>query len=146
MFASPGSEYLRLIGEVAYAVSSMEWMIIGDLHRLATSLEASKLAGKTTGAIARELTKASASEGNAKVSDYLRVSADCLSDAASIRNSVLHARPATTPNGEQRLYRWTTDQPHGSQGYFIDDDWFTASLEKLSVLKTMMNDARPPFG
>ncbi|MDP9890570.1 hypothetical protein [Pseudarthrobacter enclensis] len=38
LVALPEQTYLARIGEVAYTVSSIEWTILGDLHRLADRL------------------------------------------------------------------------------------------------------------
>lgn len=51
--ALPEDDYLVLVGQVAYMVSSLEWTILGDLPGLAqylpTGLNTAALAGKTTG-------------------------------------------------------------------------------------------------
>jgi len=48
-------EYLARIGEIAYTVSSMEWTLLGDLHRRAEDLPATltldELEPQTTGTI-----------------------------------------------------------------------------------------------
>lgn len=43
--ALPEDTYLARIGEVAYAVSSMEWTLLGDLHRLADPVARKSHAG-----------------------------------------------------------------------------------------------------
>lgn len=74
--ALPEDDYLTLIGQVAYMVSSLEWTILGDLPGLAQylppDLTASVLAGKSTGQIARTLSKAVGAIGDDDVRAYRR--------------------------------------------------------------------------
>lgn len=144
-FASPGDDYLRRIGELAYAVSSLEWTLLGDLHRLSATLPAtltvSELAGATTGRIARQLRQGAALATAPEVATYLIAGGDALAEVAELRNAVLHARP-TTIDGEQRLYRWRS-QP--AEAYAISDDWFDDALARVAKLARQVNAARPSF-
>ena len=60
--ALPEDDYLVLVGQVAYMVSSLEWTILGDLPGLAQylppDLNTAALAGKTTGMIGHALASA----------------------------------------------------------------------------------------
>lgn len=113
MIAFPEHEYLTEIGKLAYAVSYLEWSVLGDLPHIKTLLGGKallvKLAGRTTGQIANELTRAAAAVTDARTHEWLVAGAKHLAAVADLRNSVLHARPATI-NGKQRLYRWAPDR------------------------------------
>jgi len=67
--ALPEPEYLQAIGRFAYAVSSLEWSILGDLPHidgLPAELTVETLAPKSTGGIGHALlSRASAVEDDA---------------------------------------------------------------------------------
>lgn|GEM_PF-6524326 len=111
--ALPEPEYLARIGEIAYTVSSMEWTLLDDLHRLAAYLPApltlKELEPQTTGAIGACASKAAAmGMAPGPVREFIAVCGTALTEAAKIRNDVLHARPATHPEQDQRLSRTCT--------------------------------------
>lgn len=145
--ALPEPGYLARIGEIAYTISSMEWMILGDLHRLETdlpdSLSLHQLEPQVTSGIAAKIKAATTGMAGGPTKDYLVAVYRALFAAAEIRNNVLHARPATHPSGSQRLTRAETlnTQTTGVR-FWIDDDWFDAAIVKLNDLLTIMNDRR----
>lgn len=145
--ALPEDDYLTLIGQVAYMVSSLEWMILGDLPGLAQylpdDLTASALAGKSTGQIARTLTKAAGEVSDDDVLTYVEEAGRLLGEAAKLRNDVLHARPATI--GEvQRLYRWKPEDLRGpGRAFVIDTAWLNRTIDQLSKASTALNKVRP---
>ncbi len=144
IFASPGDRYLTFIGGIAYAVSYMEWTVIGDLSRIHASITLEDLVDRTTGHIGKALVKASVSESNPAVQDFLKVSGQCLNEASTLRNSVLHARPATI-EGEQRLTRRTYNRGAENEDMTIDFEWLEATTDRLAELTREMSNARLPF-
>ncbi|WP_144833016.1 hypothetical protein [Microbacterium sp. BH-3-3-3] len=145
-FASPGDDYLRRIGELAYAVSSLEWTVLGDLYRLRAcvpdSLTAGHLAGQTTGTIASRLLDASKRISEAEVAAFIRAGGEALSEAATLRNAVLHARPATIDD-EQRLYRWRLGSK--PEAFAISDEWLDNTLLTIAKLSHSVDAARLSF-
>lgn len=139
--ALPGDDYLLLIGQVAYMVSSLEWTILGDLPGLAqyvpTDLTTSALAGKSTGQIAGALSKVVDQISDDDVRAYIQLAGQLLGEAATMRNDLLHARPATI-DGEQRLYRWKP-----GRAFPIDTVWLESVIDKLSKASTALDRARP---
>lgn len=133
LIALPDDEYLRLIGSAAYKVGYLEWIPLGDLTRLAEhlpkGLTVAALAGKTTGQIASALTKASPSIADEPTRRYLAVAGELLAKASAARNDLLHARPATTDEG-QRLDRWKADDHRGPH---VAKVITTAWLEELNT-------------
>ncbi len=115
--ALPEDDYLVLIGQVAYMVSSLGWTILGDLPGLARYLPADLntpvLAGKTTGQIGGALGKAVDKIGDDDVRAYVELAGQLLCEASELRNDLLHARPATV-GGSQRLYRWKMAEQAGA--------------------------------
>lgn len=144
-FATPGDAYLQRIGELAYGVSSLEWTLLGDLHRLSahlpTDLTVANLAGRTTGGIAQRLRAAVPSVAHGATALYLSTGADALAEVSEIRNAVLHARPATI-DGQQRLYRWRS---RPSEAYAITDEWLDENLRRIAELSRAVRAVRPPL-
>ena len=145
--ALPEDEYLVLIGQVAYMVSSLEWTILGDLPGLAqylpTDLTTSALAGKSTGQIAGALSKAAGEISDDVVRAYIELVGRVLGEAAEMRNDMLHARPATIGE-DQRLYRWKpTDWRGAGRAFVIDTAWLNSTIDKLSAASAALGNIRP---
>ena len=148
--ALPEQTYLARIGEVAYTVSSMEWTILGDLHRLADRLPddlvLDRLEPMMTSGIAGAVRAAAKAAGDGPIKDYLTEVYRALYVAAGIRSDVLHARPATHPDEGQRLNRAETrnSRTTGTR-FWIDDDWFDSAISSLNQKLTAVSLVRPPF-
>jgi hypothetical protein len=143
----PEDDYLLLIGQLAYMVTALEGLIIFDLPGMAdhlpASLTAGSLSGLTTGQIARALTNAAGRIEDADVRRYVELAGQHLADASSVRNDLLHARPATI-DGKTRLYRWRqSDQCNRHPAFPITDDWLRENIDRLSEASNALNAARP---
>ena len=149
--ALPEPEYLSRIGEVAYTVSSMEWTLLGDLRelsaRLPDTLTPDILEPKTTGAIGRIAKNAAQNMEPGPVRDFIATCGHTLTEAAELRNTLLHARPATHPEQDQRLNRAGTRREgrkfilDGTR-FWITDEWLDEQITRLNELLDDMNDAR----
>lgn len=129
----PGDEYLRSVGEVAYLVASLEWLVLGELSgrlaaRVPPTLDLVALAGATTGRIVTTIRKALPSVTDAAVVAFLAKSADELEAASKLRNALLHARPATIED-KQRLYRWS---PNHGETFPISDSWLDGAIDSIA--------------
>lgn len=148
--ALPEDAYLARIGEIAYTASSMEWTLLGDLHRLADrlpeGLTLASLEPLTTGQIATRVRRAAEGLENGQVKDYLSAVAEALRLAARLRNDVLHARPATHPEQDQRLTRAEVAgrQTTGAR-FWIDDAWFDDAIGEMNECLSAVNAVRPPL-
>lgn len=144
-FSSPGDDYLKALGELAYAVASIEWTLLGDLDRLSGQLPpemtAKNLAGRTTGAIATRFQKALPRITDVRTHHYIKTGMEALRRASTIRNHVLHARPATVGD-RQVLYRWVIDERHGAHAFPITEEWLMKALTELASLADRVNSAR----
>ena len=140
----PEASYLAAIGELAYEVNDLEWLVLGDLDRLAPRLppgaDAAALAGETTWTIGRRIEEAAGAVVDDEVRAWLEVCAGALKQVAILRNDVLHARPATAPDGEQRLRRW---YPAKQKDLFITDDWLDDALAQVRRLRDDVVRFRP---
>ncbi len=148
--ALPEPSYLARIGEIAYTMSSMEWTILGDIHRLEAdvpeALLLDQLEPEMTSGIAAKIKAATTEMTGGPTKEYLIAVYRALYAAAAIRNDVLHARPATHPSGSQRLLRAeTTNKQTTGVRFWIDDEWIDEAIFKLNDLLTAMNDRRPPL-
>lgn len=118
----PDRDYLALIGELAYRVSYLEWLVIGDLANALPcppGIDAPALMGKSTGQIAGAVAGAATGwDDEPELKQFGSLAAEALSDVSQRRNHVLHARPATTGAGEQMLLRdrW---QSNGQRDSFL---------------------------
>lgn len=148
--ALPEDAYLARIGEVAYTVSSMEWTLLGDLHqltdRLPEVLTLASLEPLTTGQIATRVRSAAEGMEDSPVKDYLSAVAEALKLASRLRNDVLHARPATYPEQDQRLTRAEVagGQTTGAR-FWIDDAWFDDAIGEMNECLSAVNAVRPPL-
>jgi len=82
-----------------------------------------RLAGLTTGNIAKALRTALSGITDSTVHAFVEAGADILGDLSSRRAHVLHARPATTPDGKQRLYRYRLLPDGRTEAFWIDDEF-----------------------
>ncbi len=149
--ALPEPPYCARIGEVAYTVSSMEWKFLGDIDglrdELPEKLSLVVLEPLTAGEIAGRLEKAAVRMTKGPVRTYVEVCGRVLRQAASIRNDVLHARPATHPEQDQRLNRAGTRREGGKfvldgTRFWITDEWIDEQIGRLNELLDEMNEAR----
>lgn len=148
--ALPDEDYTLRIGELAYAVSYLEWTLLGDLHRLSDrlpeGLTLAELEPCTTGTIAKKARAAAEAADDAEIQAYLSAAADALTRAAAMRNDLLHARPATHPQQDQRLNRAEVlERRTTGKRFWIDDAWFDESVEVLNEHMSAVSKARPPF-
>lgn len=148
--ALPEASYLARIGEIAYTASSMEWTILGDLHRLAADLPGTlsldQLEPEVTSGIASKIKAETINMTGGPTKDYLVAVYRALYKVAEIRNHVLHARPATHSSSTQRLMRAETANKHTTgPRFWIDDEWLNGAIVKLNDLLTEINDRRPPL-
>lgn len=114
----PEQEYLESIGRCAYGISSIEWLLLGDLPRLNTessNLSLEKLNGLSTGQIAQTVRNEVEKVSDPETQAYIKACGEALGVLARKRNDILHARPATI-DGQQRLFRWapgrSNSKPH----------------------------------
>ncbi len=145
----PEDEYLLLVGQVAYMVSYLEQIILGDLDRLAAhippelKLTVEDLAGKSTGQIAGALERAVDEIDDQEVKAFIERGAQVLGDAADRRNHLLHARPATI-GSNQRLDRWKAGDHRGPHlAFAIETDWLNDTIDALSNDCRALDAVRP---
>ena len=109
----PPEDYIYNLGVIAYSIGYLEWGLLGDLvkhdDKLPDKLKSSYLVSQSTGQIADLLIneKHLSLVCDEDLRNRMREFGNILKTIVKTRNSVMHARPATFPNGEQGLYRWT---------------------------------------
>jgi len=143
----PDDSYVTLIGRVAYAISYVEWLLLGDLSRLPDlpeQLTVGSLAGKPTGRIASEVDAHLPAVPDPEVRRFLSVSAQALHDLAPLRNHILHARPATI-DGAQRLNRWRLLPDGSGEAFQIDEAFLQSVLDRADEAITDIYRVRLPF-
>jgi hypothetical protein len=118
----PDDDYLARIGQLVYMVGYLEWGVLGDLSALGQpgGLTVEDLAGKPTGGIASKLTEAAKKINDPDIQRFIATAGEALADLAGRRNGVIHARPATGPDGHPTLYRWTAGPKPAAEAYIVD--------------------------
>lgn len=136
----------------------MERTLLGDLHRLAADLPAiltlDELEPQTTGTIGTCAGKAAAKGmPPGPVREFIAACGTALTEAAMIRNDVLHARPATHLEQDQRLSRTGVRREGGKfvldgTRFWITDEWLDDQVRRLNELLDNVSHARaalPPL-
>ena len=147
----PEPEYLEQIGDIAYAASSLEWTLLGDITRMknhfGSDFSLENLEGQTAGIIARMALEEAEKINDGQIKRYLHTIGKALKEVADIRNDVLHARPATDAEQKQRLYRAEvgSDRKPTGKRFWIDDDWLEQKRCVLNEVLDTVNQVRPSF-
>ena len=93
----PEEPYVALLGQVAYAVSYVEWLLLGDLGRLPDlpeQLSVDKTRRPHDRPDRQGGRRSSSEVSHPDVRRFLEVCAQALHTLAPLRNHILHARPA----------------------------------------------------
>jgi hypothetical protein len=143
----PDDEYLLLIGRFAYAVTYLEGAVLGDLSRhaavLPLELTVDALAGKSTGLIAGTIRDHVRKVPDSAVAAWLAAGAEHLAAAATLRNPVLHARPATI-DGQQRLRHWKLGaRRQAAEAYPITTEVLAAGIAEIERRRAELERLRP---
>jgi hypothetical protein len=139
----PSRGYLAKIGELAYQVSQLEWLIIDDIRLASTPIDAITLHGLPTGAIGRALeTLARDLTGRPNVQHFVNTSAKALLNVAARRNTVLHARPGTTRSGDVTLLKLRVGDDDDVEGVWVDDAFLDRQLAAVRYWLRRVEQAR----
>jgi hypothetical protein len=143
MGMEPSREYLAKIGDLAYQVSHLEWLIIDDIRLASTSIDAITLRELPTGAIGRAL-EAVVPELNRRpnVQHFVATSAKALLNVAARRNTVLHARPGMTRSGHETLLKLRVGKTGDVEGVWVDDAFLDKQLAAVRYWKHRVERAR----
>ena len=139
----PSREYLAKIGELAYLVARLEWLIIDDIRLATTSIDAIDLHGLPTGAIGRALERVVPElTSRPNVQHFVATSARALLNVAARRNTVLHARPGTTGSGDVRLLKLRVGKAGDVDGTRIDDAYLDKQISAVEYWLRRVERAR----
>lgn len=139
----PSHDYLAKLGELAYLVSNLEWEIVGDIRIAVAEIDAIGLLGMTTGSIGRALEEAALNlEIRPNVHHFVSTSARAPFDVAERRNAVLHARPATTPAGDQQLLRLRKGADGEPERFWIDETHLDKQIAAVNYWNNRVAAAR----
>ena len=120
--------YVAVLGLAAYEFASLEWNAVWCCERLEPGC-IDRIAERTARNIAKYFIRLAEANGNAET-----ISAACRFDAlVQRRNELLHGKPGTDKDGEQRLFRsgvaWTEDEIGK-----VADDFTECSITLNSLL------------
>lgn len=114
------ADYFKAIGLAAIAFARLEWNAVWCCERLqANYITTIEIKKKTAGVIGRDLknlfSRVADSHLNARILPFAQEFCDIVEE----RNSLLHGKPGTANNGDQRLFR------HGVPWSIADVDNFS---------------------
>lgn len=102
--------YLHALGLALVCFARLEWDAVGCCEKMRPGYTES-LKRKTAGEIAADLVELAAAHSDPAIVASLSPAAIEFQRLAKIRNALMHAKPGTAPNGDQRLFRdgdeWT---------------------------------------
>jgi hypothetical protein len=110
----PDSEYFHAIGLATVAFARLEWDAVWCCNRLEPSyINSIEPRRKTAGIIANDLVKLFSQVSDVRFASRISPFAAEFVEVVKERNGLMHGKPATAPNGDQRLFRhgaeWTVD-------------------------------------
>ncbi len=146
--ALPDDEYLAAVGRTVYLLNGLEWLVIEVVRRLDPSTSIELLAGMTSYGIAEQLAaKVRGVSGlRPEQATELQRLAGAYAALPPVRNDATHARPATMPDGRQRLYRWAPTKTRFTG--WIDEPALTDLCQRAAQLEGGFDAARswlPPL-
>lgn len=98
------SEYVEAIGRAAYTFASCEWQVAWSCERIRPgSLKMLVDEELTAGKIAKKFIDYCRNMPESKERKELQAIAKRFSELVLVRNAILHGKPCTAPDGEQRL-------------------------------------------
>ncbi len=114
---------MRALAEALYAVSYLEWAILGDLPRLKArpvNLSITELSRLEMGKVAGRITEHAGIRIEPAEAAWLRAAADALEQVVGSRNGVVHAHPATI-GSQQMLYWWAAKRRRPHEAYAVTE-------------------------
>jgi hypothetical protein len=99
--------YVEALGRSAYVFATLEWNAVWCCNKMSPNY-VNRVGRKTAGIIADDLIALARRRSNVQLRD------DCLNAGLDfkrlvlIRNSIVHGKPGTAPNGDQRLFHFGT--------------------------------------
>ncbi|MDO8349681.1 MAG: hypothetical protein Q7S94_00830 [Gallionella sp.] len=97
-------EYVEAIGRAAYTFASCEWQVAWSCERIQPgSLRVLVDEELTAGKIAKKFIDLCRNMPKSKEREELQAIAQRFSELVPVRNAILHGKPCTAPDGEQRL-------------------------------------------
>lgn len=100
--------YLHAVGLAVICFARLEWNAVWCCERLDPGY-LTTIAKKTAGDIANDLIARVAKHADPAVVASLAPLTAKFKHLTGVRNSLMHANPATAPNGDQRLFRHGTE-------------------------------------
>ncbi|WP_155372493.1 hypothetical protein [Catellatospora vulcania] len=98
-----------------------------------------------TAGIATSVRTAAKSLPQGAMKDYLTAVYRGLFIVAEIRSDVLHARPATHPDGQRLNRAEVVQRAITGNRFWIDDRWLDAKIARMNEVIADINAVRPPL-
>jgi hypothetical protein len=96
--------YVEAIGLAAYTFSRLEWQVIWCMEKIRPE-SIHKVVGEemTAGTIAKKFIDATRNMPKSEEREKLKTLSQRFMELVQIRNNIMHGKPCTSPEGEQRL-------------------------------------------
>lgn len=97
-------EYVEALGLAAYTFARLEWQVVWCMEKIRPK-SIHKVVGEemTAGTIAKKFIDATRNMPKSKEREALKKLAQKFMELVQIRNQIMHGKPCTSPNGDQRL-------------------------------------------
>lgn len=126
------SQYAHALGVATYCFAVCEWNAVWSAERLQTGYVGTvEPMRKTAGAIATDLLRLVNAMPDQALIAICRPPALEFKRLVEERNGLLHGKPGTAPNGDQRLFR------HGQEWSISDVKQFS---DQVAACSTMLNE------
>jgi hypothetical protein len=137
-------EYVEAIGRAAYTFASCEWQVAWSCERIQPgSLQKLVDEELTAGRIAKKFIDLCRNMPKSKEREELQAIAQRFAELVLVRNAILHGKPCTAPDGEQRL---SADKIIEISDLEIAADDFVECGSKLNeIYYRFLNSYMPPL-
>lgn len=98
------TEYVKAIGLATYTFASLEWQVVWCMEKIKPESIHKVVSEKmTAGTIAKKFIEVTRNMPKSKEREQLKILAQKFIKLVQIRNQIMHGKPCTSPNGDQRL-------------------------------------------
>jgi hypothetical protein len=98
------NNYIEALGRAAYTFASLEWQVVWCMEKIKPD-SINKIVAKemTAGTIAKKFIDATRNMPTSNEREELKNLASRFMELVQIRNDIMHGKPCTSPENEQRL-------------------------------------------
>lgn len=96
--------YVKALGLASYTFASLEWQVVWCMEKIRSdSIHKVVNDEMTAGKIAKKFIDATRNMPKSSEREQLKILATKFMDLIQVRNDIMHGKPCTSPQGDQRL-------------------------------------------